>query len=367
MRRDCNAITLTSLEFDPSGQKAPKHPPCKPPHTAPAGHSWALLGASPGVFYYGQWINMDIKTLNKWVDQHRVLKQLNGYEPPVLVNHDADADNGQTKGYVTRMCVVPGSKRSDRNHYLLALVRWNDPSTTLLIEQRKYRWVSPGIGPYVDDQGRAYKSHINEVSLTPLPYQRRLGDSHFLSQTHTRFGMEEEDKDQAVDENEGQEDQDSTPDIPAIMAVLTAMGARMEQLESTCAALMEQVDQLKPKAEGEEDQAQVAQMSAIFGALSEGLIWSKPETRNGIFKLFQKDSAAAMNIIREMRQNQGDALKTGSFAHLAQRLGVSGNPSVPLQSPKKTKAQIHAECVAEAKGDFSKAHALYISRTKEAK
>ena len=339
-----------------------EHMPVTPPFALPARgegeayRCWGVLCSTPGFYYRGEWVDFSVEDAQKCVDHHNLLLKEEGYEPPILVQHDPKHKDGANLGYAESLHLQVGT---DGNTYLLAVLRWSDPGVEEKIDREEIRWLSPYIGPYTDDAGRSEDFVVLEVSVCSSPYQKRLGRKHLLSEN---LNTEEEDMEEILAQ------------LEALKTAQDALSARLEACEASLAADAAE-DDTEP-AEGadeaglEEDPAKDANgsdgeddvpemMAAVMAGVAEGLGLSE-ESQEIIGMAARTDIRLAARLITKL----STAEIRNAPAHSAPGKRISRpstSPPAPAQTPSKS--TLLAECLSEAKGDKAKAADLYEARS----
>lgn len=337
------------------------HHPVQPPYALEADgeayRCWGVLCSTPGFYYRGEWVDFTSEDAQKCVEHHTQLKAETGYEPPIIVQHDPKHRDGANLGYAESLHLQEGE---DGNTYLLAVLRWSNPDAEEKIEREEIRWLSPYIGPYTDDAGRAEDFVVLEVSVCSSPYQKRLGRKHLLSE----FAAEEEEDMEEI-----------LAQLEALKTAQETLSARLEACEASLAADAAE-DDTEPaegadEAELEEDPAKDANgsdgeddvpemMAAVMAGVAEGLGLSE-ESQEIIGQAARTDIRLAARLITKL----STAEIRNAPAHSAPGKRIS-RPSTstpaPAPAPIKDKEALLAECVRECNGDRKAASDLYFRR-----
>lgn len=320
---------------------------------------WGILMATPGLFYHGAWVAVNSEDLHLLKAHQERLLGL-GYEIPVLVCHDEQAQEGRRSGEVGVFEIVRGVDGED---YLLGALTFSDAQAEARKASGEYRYLSAGIGPYQDDLGHEAPWGVYEVSIVPRPWQKRLGPTHLLQEDHvstkTRIKTGEpgapaqpedvevqaEVAEPAVSEEpamaEPEEADEATSVLSALVAELAMLKGRVDALEAA-----------RPQAVAPES----APEPAMLGDVAKGLGLSDTQVA-GVRAAAKTDSAAALALMLGMvnapKNRPASPLTTAQAVDVAKPKAV--NP--------KDKSAMWAACLSETKGDAQAALALYDQRT----
>lgn len=308
--------------------------------------SWGVLMATPGFYYRGEYVPMSSQDLQNAVRHHAKLSEDCKYEPPILLQHDPEALGGETFGWVEELTVVS----VDEEDVLLAKLRWNDLSTKSKIRENKFRYLSPSVGGYEDDLGYSVSKVILEVSVTPSPYQKRLGSKHLLSENSKQ--LEEQNMEEILAQ------------IKELKALNADLLARLEALEAANMAVEVEVESEdaeedpKPEEAPEEDPKPMSEMLSILAN-----VLSLSDSQKALVnKIAQTNILLAAETAQTLASTQSPTPKQNKPAtRLSQPAPAPAPKALAKTDPK---ADLYAACLAEAKNDFKLADQLYASRVK---
>lgn len=328
---------------------------------------WGVLLATPGLYYHGAWVPVDLDTLEALRDHQARLLGL-GYEIPILALHDEEALEGRRAGHVGVFELADGT---DGETYLLAGLTFSDPLAEARKARGEYRYLSAGIGPYEDDLGYSAPWGVYEVSLVPRPWQKRLGPTHLLSEDtmapkpkptpapiQTGEPMPEEATPVMADPpaapaappepmpEEAAPVDEQAAMISAIVAELAGLKGRVEALEAGGASVVAEAPPAPPEP-------------SMLGDVARGLGLSETQTQ-GVEAAAKTDPKAALALLLGMVRPSAAPPKPSTA------LSANPRPDVPAPAPQapQGKRDTWAACMTEAKGDAQKALALYEQRTK---
>lgn len=309
---------------------------------------WAILMATPGLYYHGEWQDWPLEDLQALKD-HQDRQLSIGYEIPLIILHDEKATEGRRKGHLGAFELVKGS---DGETYLLGVVTFTEPDARELHRRGEYRYVSCGIDAYWDDTGYTVPFGIYEVSLTPRPWQKRFGPTHLLKEDAMGKKANETATDAATDPKtqlaEPSADAPGSTGTPEPVAENDGAAAMISALVAEVASLRGRVEALEARAAGTmADQEPTAPAPAMMAEVCRRLGLSEGDTGSAL-ALAKTDPTEALNLIFRL------APKTSNTPSWSRQ----GSPTQP-PAAKKTKATLYAECLAAADGDAVKALNLY--------
>lgn len=341
-------VLLREGEVSVAGWEIPVDPPYELP-ADPEGRyrCWAILMATPGLYYRGEWQDWPAEDLQALKTHQARLLSL-GYEIPLIILHNEAATEGRRKGHLGAFEVVDG--RSDGQTYLLGAVTFTDPNAADLHRRGEYRYVSAGIDAYWDDTGYTVPFGIYEVSITQRPWQKRLGPTHLLSED----AMDPKDPKTPPTPPAEPPAQASNAEPPAAEPPPEEAAPEVDQMAGLVSALVAEVGGLRGRVEALEailappQEAAVEPPPAMMAEVCRKMGLSESDSAS-VLSLAKTDPSAALNLV--FRLSPAAPAKGPGWSR-------QSGPSTP-PAAKKTKQALYAECLATAGGDASKALELY--------
>lgn len=342
----------------------------------PAGlfRCWAILMATPGLWYHGEWVPVSEDDLRELVAAQEHLMRL-GYEAPLLANH-TETEDGRRRGHVGQLEVVQG--RTGGELFLLAALTFSDPDAEARKARGEYRYVSAGIGEISNDLGPDPLWGVREVSLVARPWQKRLGPTHLLHEDamgrKTLKTGEPKLADPKPEDAEKQPEQPQEAPQAAPPADPTAEAAAPQEEASQAEEAPEEDDMAALVS------ALVAELSGLKGRI-EALeaIAASPAPAPDAGSTMLADVAKGLGLsdvtVKAVKAAAGTDAQAAlglllAEAKAAQKPTTSGytQTRTAAEAPKtgapQSKREIFAACLAECGHDAIKAQALYAERTR---
>lgn len=347
----------------------------------PAGlfRCWAILMATPGLWYHGEWYDVDEDDLRELVAAQEHLMRL-GYEAPLLANH-TETEDGRRLGHVGQLEVVQG--RAGGELFLLAALTFSDPDAEDRKARGEYRYVSAGIGEISNDLGPDPLWGVREVSLVARPWQKRLGPTHLLHEDAMgrktlKTGEPKladpkpEDAEKASEQPqeapqaappadppaEGAEQpqeapapQEEAPEEDDMVALVSALVAELSGLKGRIAALEAIAASPAPAPAPDAGSTMLADVAKGLG-LSDVTV-KAVKAAAGI------DAQAALGLLLAEAEAKAAAKSTTSGYTQTRTTAEAPKTGAP-----QGKREIFAACLAECGQDAIKAQALYAERTR---
>jgi len=307
--------------------------------------SWVLALDSGTIHYGGELREWDLAELVEAFHRYTA----NGYEPPVLAEHDPSITRGERLGDLVDLREHDGG--------LIALVRWSIPHAAEAIESGSIRYMSPGIGRIeMHDTGDVLET-IFEISVVTSPHQRGAA-THVLA------------KEQRMDAETG-------PTIDDLRATIEGLQARLDALEAPDEDMpeedIEEEMEAQPVAASVESD-QVALLRAELAEVKRDRDWANfcaevqlgstvtvtESGREALFALYQSN-ADAFNALA-VTAKPAEVAKVEPVKARIQWGARFGSSDVTEPTAPTTAAELNAACLAEAGGDKTKAAALYVER-----
>ena len=358
--------------------------------------SWVILASTPGMYYWppdsddhetGQFFQpVDDAWLSYQIEAFAALTA-DGYTLPVRDRHQPAA---LRLGDV--LALTTWTDPADDRVKLLGALAWAVPAAEDLIACGQLAYTSPGFHTFADDSGRLYEGVLSEVSICDAPYQKHIdgGRNRHILNTETPT-------------TEIRPMADDTPTAPAEGAPDdTPMLTREDVVEMIAEAMQAYMDKdasgdeddkpEDPAAEDHPEMTELAELRAQVNALTAekaraefaqsypvghtitltaplldtlyALHTSNPEA---FATLSEHAVAPAQPAAVELSEDRPPATPLSPIAwgkRYGSNTGAPAAEDLPEMTLDERKRAIRAQCKAEARGDASRALALYAERTR---
>jgi len=312
--------------------------------------SWVMVLASDVIHYGGTRRELDLAALVANFGTYTS----DGYEPPVLAEHDPRITQGERLGDLVELRLHDGG--------VIGLVRWVAADAAERIAAGGIRYLSPGIDTIeMHDTGDALWT-VYEISVVTSPHQRGAA-THVLAKEQrmeaengptiddlraTIEGLQVRlDALEAPSENEDETEADEAPavDAPAVEAgVQVLIDERVAALEAQLAAVARDRDWVTFCTE--------VQLGSTVTVTEDG--------RKALFALYQSDADAFSALALAAKPAEATPEPVKPRIQWGARHG-SSDVTEPAGQPTNA-AELKAACLVEAGGDNIKAAALYNVR-----
>lgn len=294
--------------------------------------SWIFCIGAPGLFYHGEWIDVD----DAWIAErlaHWALLTAGGYEPPVIREHEP---NGERAGSIVALCRYMAPEGPS----IAAAVRWSLPDAREKIERGEIRYFSPGIMALEHSDSGEMLYTIRELSMTSCPHQKGA-KTHILA------------KEAKTDLKENVMDPEQIAKIEALLAGIeqqnAAINSMRDAMEMATKTMKELAESMAPKAE--EPKAEPAPAAPAAGAMEPETLEAYLEANPQVASLGEVAAKAAFGLGKEGRKE------------FARKLSMSEAPkasgTIPLTAPSKSNVINWNDIKAKHAGNLAAAEAEY--------
>jgi hypothetical protein len=291
--------------------------------------SWIFCIGAPGLFYHGDWIDVDDAWIAERLDHFQLLTA-GGYEPPVIREHEP---NGERAGSIVALCRYMAPEGPS----IAAAVRWSLPDAREKIERGEIRYFSPGIMALEHSDSGEVLYTIRELSMTSCPHQKGA-TTHILA------------KEAKTDLKENTMDPEQIAKIEALLAGIeqqnAAINSMRDAMEMATKTMKELAESMAPKAE--EPKAEEPKAAA---AMEPETLEAYLEANPQVASLGEVAAKAAFGLGKDGRRE------------FARKLSMSEAPkasgTIPLTTPSKSNVINWNDIKAKHAGNIAAAEAEY--------